>query len=246
MKHVTAILFALIITAFSNPAWAGDAAQLDIVGFSADGGVFAFEEYGVQDGSGFPYANRFYIDTATDQFLPGTPIRVRIDDETASLDDARSQAREQGEMIVPAAELAANKGFTAGSNAITELSADPHRMAVNPRPVVPPIDTPLELRLEEIALEQPERCTHFGAVFGYRLTRLGVEPGESASLLHEDDTIPASRTCPLGYRIGAVQTFSPAVARQSSSCSSRSVPSASRVPTIAGSRFPASCEQLPR
>ena len=46
-------------------ARAGDVAELEILGFSDDGGVFAFEEYGVQDGSGFPYANRYYIDTAT-------------------------------------------------------------------------------------------------------------------------------------------------------------------------------------
>jgi predicted secreted protein len=55
--------------------------------------TFAFEEYGVQDGSGFPYANRFYIDTANDSFLPGSPIRVRIDDDTATVEDARAQAR---------------------------------------------------------------------------------------------------------------------------------------------------------
>jgi predicted secreted protein len=97
-------------------ARAGDTAELNILGFTADGGVFAFEEFGIQDGSGIPYAHRFYIDTATDSFLPGTPIRVRIDDETASLEDARSQARSQGEAIAAQAELEANRGLTAGSN----------------------------------------------------------------------------------------------------------------------------------
>ena len=64
----------------AGPAAAGDAAELGILGFSADGGVFAFEEYGIQDGSGFPYSSIFIIDTAKDAFIPGTPIRVRIDD----------------------------------------------------------------------------------------------------------------------------------------------------------------------
>ncbi|TIL61031.1 MAG: hypothetical protein E5Y89_28055, partial [Mesorhizobium sp.] len=40
-------------------AGAGDVAELEILGFSKDGGVFAFEEYGVQDGSGYPYASRY-------------------------------------------------------------------------------------------------------------------------------------------------------------------------------------------
>src|SRR5689334_4003423 len=100
------------------PALAGDVAALEILGFSHDGGVSAFEEYGVQDGSGFPYANRYYIDTATDELLKGTPVRVRLDDESAALETARKQARDKGEKIVPQAELAANRGITAGLNPV--------------------------------------------------------------------------------------------------------------------------------
>lgn len=192
---------------FATPAFAGDAAELAILGFSADGSVFAFEEYGVQDGSGFPYANRFYIETASDKFVPGTPIRVRLDDESASMADARAAAREQGEKITQDAML--KPGFTAGFNAITELSADPHRLAVNPRPAFPPIDQPVEFRIEEIALEQPENCHGLGEAVGFRLVRVGLAPGEAAQIIHEDASIPASRSCPLGYRLGAVQTFFP-------------------------------------
>ena len=90
------LLFLFLASlALAGPAKAGDVAQLEILGFSRDGKVFAFEEYGVQDGSGFPYANRYYIDTATDAFVRGSPVRVRLDDESASLDAARRQAREQ-------------------------------------------------------------------------------------------------------------------------------------------------------
>ena len=49
----------------SGTALAGDFANLNVLGFSSDGNIFAFEQYGVQDGSGFPYADRFYIDTNT-------------------------------------------------------------------------------------------------------------------------------------------------------------------------------------
>ncbi|MBZ9963064.1 DUF2259 domain-containing protein [Mesorhizobium sp. B292B1B] len=42
-------------------ARAGDVAELEILGFTKDGGVFAFEEYGVQDGSGFPCGNRYSL-----------------------------------------------------------------------------------------------------------------------------------------------------------------------------------------
>lgn len=187
---------------------AGDVAELDILGFSQNGGIFAFEEYGVQDGSGFPYANRYYIDTASDSYVKGTPVRVRIDNENASLQAARDKAREQGEAIVRQSELAANHGYTAGSNAVTELSADPLRMAVNPRPVVPAIDKPLEFRLETIPFGALEQCYGLGEAQGFRLMRIDATDGGKSQLVHEDKSVPKSRACPTGYSIGAIQTFS--------------------------------------
>src|SRR5690606_17496534 len=92
---------------------------------------------------------------------------------------------------------------------VTELSADPHRLAVNPRPVFPAIDGPLEFRLEEIHVEQPQNCHGLGEARGYRLLRVAAIPGESTRLLHEDDAVPSSRGCALGYHLGAVQTFFP-------------------------------------
>ncbi|MBZ9808257.1 DUF2259 domain-containing protein [Mesorhizobium sp. BR1-1-9] len=189
-------------------ARAGDVAELEILGFTKDGGVFAFEEYGVQDGSGFPYANRYYIDTSNDRFLKGTPIRIRLDDENATLAAARVQAREKGEAVVSQTELAANKGITAGFNPVTELSADPHRMAVNPRPIFSPVDQPLEFRLDEIGMNETKGCESQGEINGFRLLRVEAQAGGATKLLHEDKSIPKSRGCPNGYRIGAVQTFS--------------------------------------
>ena len=82
MRNLVLIGVCLLVQLASGiAARAGDVAELEILGFTKDGGVFAFEEYGVADGSGFPYANRYYIDTATDTFLSGTPIRVRLDNE---------------------------------------------------------------------------------------------------------------------------------------------------------------------
>jgi predicted secreted protein len=199
---------ALLQLATLACAQAGDVAELEILGFSQDGSIFAFEEYGVQDGSGFPYANRYYIDTATDSFIKGTPVRVRIDDESASLDAARDQARQKGEPVVKQAELAANRGFTAGSNPVTELSADPLRIAVNPRPVFPAIDPPLEFRLEVLPMGEAESCHGLGEASGFRLLRIDSAPDGKTQLLHEDKSVPQSRGCPNGYSIGAVQTFS--------------------------------------
>lgn len=194
---------------FAGPAQAGDLATLNILGFSGDGSTFAYEEYGVQDGSGFPYANRFYIDT-TDDTYAASPIRVRLDDETATVDQARAEAKSQGQAVISDAELLANPGYAAGLNSITELSADPHRMTVNPRPVIPPIDAPVEVWLEEKMFDAEGYCEGVtDANAGFRLLAVEKRPGASVSLLHEDTAVPSSRACPLGYRLGGVQTFYP-------------------------------------
>lgn len=202
------IFAALVMTPFN--AYAGDMAYVRILGFSSDGAVFAFEEFGVQDGSGFPYANRFYIDTATDTFVKGTPIRVRLDNEQATVEEARKETEIPAQSIISDDELTENLGFTAGWNSITELSADPHHLLVNPRPVFPPIDPLLAFRLEEKHMQPPHACAELGEhIMGFRLLRLGTEPGEETRILHEDHRIPDSRSCPLGYRIAGIQTIYP-------------------------------------
>ena len=140
--------------------------------------------------------------------MPGTPVRVRLEDESATLEAARSQAREQGEGTVAEAELKANRGFTAGLNPVTEFSADPSRLVVGPRPVFPPIDAPLEFRLEEIPFGETPACQGLGEISGFRLLRIHSAAGGVTELLHEDSSVPESRGCPVGYALGGVQTLS--------------------------------------
>ena len=201
--------FALCFPALTATASAGDTAELNILGFSTDGGIFAFEEYGVQDGSGFPYANRFYIHTATDEFVDGSPVRVALEDENANVSEARKKAREAGEKIVPQDILDANRGFTAAFNAVTELNADPLRIVASPQPYFPPIEPPVEFRLEELLLPGGEqRCFDLGELKGFRLLSVDAENGKT-EVLHEDKSVPQSRGCAIGYRLGGLQTFGP-------------------------------------
>lgn len=195
--------FALTIGACS-PTLAGDASTLNVLGFAQDGKVFAFEEFGVQDGSGFPYANRFYIETATDAFLPGTPIRARVDEDNTPLAKARELAATDGEKIVPAVQF--NPGYLAAFNAITEQSADTKKLVALPRPVFPPIDKPVGLRLEEIDVPGPADCAALGEIKGFKLVRFDPETNAEIAVLHEDKSVPASRNCPLGYKLGGLQT----------------------------------------
>ena len=65
------LLAGMALAALPVPAAAGEFAQVDLLGFSRSGSHFAFEEYGVQDGSGFPYSNIYVIDVGDDSWVPG-------------------------------------------------------------------------------------------------------------------------------------------------------------------------------
>jgi len=204
MRRIATLVSILFV---ATSAIAGETADLDVLGFSSDGRIFAFEEYGIQDGSGFPYANRYYIDTHDDKFVSGTPIRVRIDDEAASIAQARARSQADGERIVPASQLADNRGNLVGFNAVTEISANGDLMTVNPRPVDPPIDEPMTFILEQLPLAaQPGNCEGLEGMKGFTLVR---GEGRVMTEIHKDVSIPKSRSCPTGYRIGGVQTFYP-------------------------------------
>ena len=82
----------LLAVGLSLPAMAGDRALIDHVGFSADFRYFAFEEFGIQDGSGFAYSNIFVVDLETDSWVIGTPVRVQAESEETSLVEIRAEA----------------------------------------------------------------------------------------------------------------------------------------------------------
>lgn len=205
MRALSHLLTAVLCVSVAQAVQAGDFANREILGFSPDGGIFAFEEYGVQDGSGFPYSNIYFVDTARDSWLEGTPFRVRIDSDSAGEEAAREQARARAQLLLARYEIAP-RGSIVASNPVTELSADPHSVTFNPRIVVPPMDEPHTLSLREIALPAEPVCRDFGQTQGFSLELRA--PAFSRSL-HEDSRIPSSRHCPLRYSIAEVITYYP-------------------------------------
>jgi len=188
----------------ASPALAGDAAALDPIGFSADGRYFAYEEYGVQDGSGFPYDSIFLVDLIEDKWV-GTPVRVRIDDESATLDAVRQKALaearpmlEQAALTVPAHPLFMNADGEVGANGIAV------KFGLWGNGLQVPGDQ-FKLQLDTFASTTTEACASFGMedpVKGFALTL--VDSAGNAAEIHRDTAVPASRRCVSDYRIHAV------------------------------------------
>ena len=197
-------LLALLIT----PAFAGDRAGIDFIGYSPDNRYFAFEEFGVQDGSGFAYANLYVLDLALDQWVKGTPVRARIDDESSTIAAVRAEALGQARAVMDRLEIGAPVDILA-LNADGMLADDDQLLRFG-KPSYG-MDAPAqnyELRLTsvEAALNKPE-CADWSEseVAGFALS-LSVD-GQSREV-YRDQSIPESRGCPQGYRLyGVIAPF---------------------------------------
>ena len=200
----------LMLGSLSSIATAGDIAQFQSLGFSADGRIYAFEEYGIQDGSGFPYSNLYFIDTQTDRFLPETPVKTRLDDEQVPLSKVRRQSLRAAQGLIDTYDFSSNPGALAAFNPLTELGPGATEIRYLAFPAAPPVGKPYTLRLEELPLPVPANCREVidkAAGFQLRMTENDGQP--AADVVHADDAIPASRGCAIGYRLGGVVTFAP-------------------------------------
>ena len=188
-------------------AIAGDFAEFRSLGFSKDSKVFGFEQFGVQDGSGFPYAERFFIDTATDRYIKGTPFRIRIEDENATLHHARQMAKQASQAIIDSYDIGTEHASILAFNPSTEKSSDPYVIAFQSFSYEPNPNSPNELKLELIDLTPSKDCENITPdAKGFKLV-LTNEDTKSSLTIHEDKSVPKSRNCPIDYQISGVLAF---------------------------------------
>lgn len=196
-------LAAAALLAATATGRAGDFADREILGFSPDGATFAFAEFGVQDGSGFAYANVYVIDVASDSWVSGTPIRVMHENEDETLANVREEARQRALPWLTRYGIEPG-GRVVVSNPASELSADPHQVRFLTDFYANWPDHVWTLTLTPVPLPEPVGCENLGPVAGFRL-ELGNWLGETRTL-HEDTALPGSRGCPQDYAIADVVT----------------------------------------
>jgi predicted secreted protein len=188
-----------LLALMALPAVAGDRALIGYLGFSEDGNYFAFEEFGVQDGSGFPYTNLYIIDLPADAWVSGSPYRVTIEDESGDVEDARDMAFEQAEAKLDELDISVAVHPIA-VNGDGEDIGDGHSLTFgDPGFGLEPIQNPRELTLETIPLQSNMDCSIIeGEVYGFTLSLDGKE------IYADKGPLPASRGCAMDYRIHAV------------------------------------------
>lgn len=200
-------MFLTAVAVAASGAAAGDYAAFQPIGFSSDGNVFAFEEYGIQDGSGFPYSTIHVLDTRNDSFLPGAPVRAVTEEDGAGLPKVRREAHARAAPLIEAYHLHDTPGVLAAYNPVTELEATAHSLTYASFPADAAFRKIYALKLEEKTFEPEGICKDFlKEVKGFRLTMTQKAGKPAADVIEDDQRIPQSRRCPTGYRVGGVVT----------------------------------------
>jgi predicted secreted protein len=77
-KRTFWVLLVVLITGASG-LWAGDSASFVDLGFSSDGNIYMFAQYGVKSGTLKPWADMYVVDVARNNFVSGGRISYTHD-----------------------------------------------------------------------------------------------------------------------------------------------------------------------
>lgn len=195
-----------LVAAFCLAAWpaaANDQALADFIGYSTDFRYFAFEEYGIQDGSGSAYSNIYIVDLRTDAWVGGSPFRVAGHEDDKTLAEARREALDLAD-----AELHGLKIETPVQVAalLGDGFADPGTRMHFGFPYSGDIGATAgdyALALETLAMPPTPACTAAIDTAGTGFI-LSIASQGATREIHRDTAIPDSRGCPVGYRLYAV------------------------------------------
>jgi predicted secreted protein len=194
----------LALLALSAPALAGDAAELELLGFSADGRYLAFEQYGILDGSGTPYAEIFFIDVPANAYA-AKPVKSDVQPDV-SLDKARESTRQAAADDLKKLKIdPKQRGQHLIAHGLHDLGVAPREVEFTPQlPLGGMAYESYRLHLESRAIEQD--CFGLGQAQIFTLA-LHLPDGKTVRTLQHDGKLPESRGCPLEYRIQDVYLY---------------------------------------
>ncbi len=204
IRTFLALVFTILL---STAGFAGDTAQRNIIGFSDDGGWFAFEEFGTSDGTGAPYTNIYVINVDDDKWAQGTPIRVNYGEQVVPLSKARREAMAKAQAILDRLGIG-EAGNLLASNPVTEISTNPRRVDFYRNKNLKDPAHKLSYVLKEINFPDNKTCKSFGVEekgFSLSLTK----GGSPLTQVYKDKNVPTSRHCPSAYAISDIIEYNP-------------------------------------
>ena len=201
------LTLAISFSAFYSTAQAGDSAERQIIGFSPDGRWFAFEEFGISDGSGAPYSSIYVINVNTDKWANGTPIRTFYGEQVAPVSAARKITMKKAQGILKTLNII-EPGVLLASNPVTEITANPRRIDFYRHMSLANPTNKMSYVLKEIDFPSRETCK-LSEIKEKGFSLSFTRGGSPLQQVYKDKSIPKSRHCPMRYSISDVIEFNP-------------------------------------
>lgn len=208
---VTVVLAA--VTASVIGAEASEDVEIRFIGFSEDGRYFAFGEFALQAGSGYPVVSLYVIDLPGDAWVSGTPFRQlggefgEGEDEREAytyLADARTRLHEKARPLLEQLQIRVPGQVIFARGLGDHLLEGPLNIIRNPSKTNPigKFSVSYQIHLGEVPLTSPvDYCPLGDAAFGYPLTLI---KDDEIEVLHEDSRLPRWRACARHYRLSYV------------------------------------------
>ncbi|UFW66449.1 DUF2259 domain-containing protein [Rhizobium laguerreae] len=189
---------------------AGDIANIQPIGFSADGKVFGFQEFGIEESGNLPYSNTYFIDTEDGHYLEGTPFHTELTDKDANLSKARRQNLTAARSQMDKYDLLTNPGLIAAFNPPTELGSPSKTIRYTTLATDGPPKAPYTLSLGEMPVPTPKDCAAVDKrVIGFSLQMIEKEGAPNRQAARQATAVPAERVCSVEYRIGGAVVYQP-------------------------------------
>ncbi|MBX4861043.1 DUF2259 domain-containing protein [Rhizobium sophorae] len=189
---------------------AGDIANIQPIGFSADGKVFGFQEFGIEESGNLPYSNTYFIDTEDGHYLEGTPFHTELTDKDANLSKARRQNLTAARSQMDKYDLLTNPGLIAAFNPPTELGSPSKTLRYTTLATDGPPKAPYTLSLGEMPVPTPKDCAAVDKrVIGFSLQMIEKEGAPNRQAARQATAVPAERVCSVEYRIGGAMVYQP-------------------------------------
>ncbi len=210
-KLICAAVIAAAAAVHAAPAPAGDAAARRVIGFSPDGTVFVFEQSTMIYEDDAAFSEYVAIDTRTDKYLPGTPVRVLLrGDDGLDAGKAQEQAARKAEPILKKYKVGDNGTHIAGKPSMDLDDGGIYQMGAEPMSKTLDFTLPDGRKARLAVADRPlgsAVCEGYGGrgmkgkaeVAGLKLT-LQIA-GAPAVVMQEDKALPASRKCAAEYGI---------------------------------------------
>ena len=208
MKYFLQIFYAFLCFFFLmlTPVSAGKAFEYNVegefLGFSKNGNVFAYEEYGYHELSGVPYTVIHLINIHDNKDVFGSPVRVNVIKPGTKVNQVRNMARQMAQTFFVKYGISKAGKKLYHNNDLDKINGTVIDNVVRHNDNIVSVHG-FDFHVKSFYL--PTRhCMSYGKDFQYGYELFVEQEGQMAFALHKDDKIPRARGCPREYVIADI------------------------------------------